>query len=80
MMKFEKFAAEVVVLGLITLGGTAQAQDKSTERPNVKVGDRWVFVTPPNRGREVGVCLGDYVCKSDGDRGHGEWETAGADS
>jgi hypothetical protein len=44
MMNLKSFA-EVVVLGLITLCGTAQAQDKSTERPNVKVGDRWVFVT-----------------------------------
>jgi len=44
MMNLKNFAA-AVVLGLITLGGTAQAQDKGTERPNVKVGDRWMFVT-----------------------------------
>jgi hypothetical protein len=43
MMNLKSFAA-AIVLGLITLGGTAQAQDKVTERPNVKVGDRWVFV------------------------------------
>ncbi len=77
MMNLKSFA-EVVVLGLITLCGTAQAQDKSTERPNVKVGDRWVFVTlRPTVGTKLE--LGDYICKSDGDRGHGEWETAGAD-
>ena len=44
MMNVKSFAA-AVALGLITVGGTAQAQDKGTERPNVKVGDRWVFVT-----------------------------------
>jgi hypothetical protein len=43
MMNLKSFTA-AIVLGLITLGGTAQAQDKVTERPNVKVGDRWVFV------------------------------------
>ena len=44
MMNLKSFAA-ALVLGLISLGGTTQAQDKSTERPNVKVGDRWMFVT-----------------------------------
>ena len=50
--KFEKFAA-AVALGLITLGGTAQAQDKGAERPNVKVGDRWVFVMRSTAGEKL---------------------------
>ncbi len=36
-----------------TLGGTAQAQDKGTERPNVKVGDRWVFVFRSTAGAKL---------------------------
>ena len=39
------------------LGGTAQAQDKDTERPNVKVGDRWVFVTRSTAGAKL-----EYAC------------------
>ena len=35
------------------LGGTAQAQDKGTERPNVKVGDRWVFVLRSTAGAKL---------------------------
>ena len=37
MMNLKSFVA-AVALGLSTVGGTAQAQDKGTERPNVKVG------------------------------------------
>ena len=47
MMNLKSFAA-AVVLGLITLGGTAQAEDKGTEKPNVKVGDQWMFVLTSN--------------------------------
>ena len=36
-----------------TLGGTAQAQNKGTERPDVKVGDRWVFVTRSTAGAKL---------------------------
>jgi hypothetical protein len=52
MMNWKSVVA-TAVLGLITLGGMAQAQDKSTERPNVKVGDRWVFVkrSPDNSAK-----------------------------
>jgi hypothetical protein len=52
MMNLKSFAA-AVVLGLITLGGTAQAEDKGTERPNVKVGDRWVFATRSTYGAKL---------------------------
>ena len=52
MMNLKSFAA-AVVLGLITLGGTAQAQDQGTERLNVKVGDRWVFVTRSTSGAKL---------------------------
>ena len=36
-----------------TLGETAQAPDKDTERPNVKVGDRWVFVLRSTAGAKL---------------------------
>ena len=52
MMNLKKFAA-AVALGLITLGGTAQAQDKGAERPNVKVGDRWMFVMHSPAGEKL---------------------------
>jgi len=52
MMNLKSFAA-AVALGLITVGGTAQAQDKGTERPNVKVGDRWVFVMRVTSGAKL---------------------------
>ena len=35
------------------LGGTAQAPDKGTERPDVKVGDRWVFVKRSTAGAKL---------------------------
>ena len=52
MMNLKRFAA-AVALGLITLGGTAQAQDKGAERPNVKVGDRWMFVMHSPAGEKL---------------------------
>jgi hypothetical protein len=52
MMNLTSFAA-AVALGLITVGGTAQAQDKGTERPNVKIGDRWVFVMRVTSGAKL---------------------------
>jgi hypothetical protein len=52
MINLKRFAA-AVTLGLITLGGTAQAQDKGAERPNVKVGDRWVFVMRSTAGEKL---------------------------
>ena len=52
MINLKSFAA-VVALGLITLGGTAQAQDKGAERPNVKVGDRWVFIMRSTAGEKL---------------------------
>ena len=52
MMNLKRFAA-AVALGLITLGGTAQAQDKGTDRPDVKVGDRWVFVMRSTAGEKL---------------------------
>jgi len=51
MMNLKRFAA-AVALGLITLGETAQAQDNGAERPNVKVGDRWVFVKRSTAGEK----------------------------
>jgi hypothetical protein len=47
MMNLKSVTA-ALILGLITLGGTAQAEDKGTERPNVKVGDQWMFVLRSN--------------------------------
>jgi len=47
MINLKSFAA-AVVLGLITLGGAARAEDKGAERPNVKVGDQWMFVLRSN--------------------------------
>ena len=38
---------------MVALGGTAQAQDKGTERPNVKVGDRWVLVPRSTYGAKL---------------------------
>ena len=35
------------------LGGTAQPQEKDTERPNVKVGDRWMFVLRSTAGAKL---------------------------
>ena len=52
MMNLKNFAA-AVALGLITVGGTAQAHDKGTERPNVKIGDRWVFVMRVTSGAKL---------------------------
>ncbi len=47
MINLTSFAT-ALILGLITLGGTAHAEDKGTVRPNVKVGDQWMFVLRSN--------------------------------
>jgi len=44
---------DLVHLDGANFGGTAQAKNKDTERPDVKVGDRWVFVTRSTSGAKL---------------------------